>query len=235
MHTIRLAPGLFFATLGIVVPVGLVGCGAAATAGSTVPAAAGTMSDSRSGTDVSGADVRGVRLYMTYDEARAALQHSLPTETTWRDTAAPCADEHAASGAVPGSPAAPADVPVRPTAGSCLASAVLGGGTGVVLRFVEDLPAHPHRSIVTEIVLSQEPVRDDSKRRFHLALLHKYGPPDLSDPTGMQWGQVLREQGRSTLLRTRPMLESSNDEIIRLSDTGLEERVARLVEARRCG
>ena len=82
--------------------------------------------------------------------------------------------------------------------------------------------------IVAEAVVSQEPRNDQSKRLFHLALLRKYGRPDLYDPTGMQWGQVSLDGGRRTLVRTLPMLESSNDEIIRLSDTGLGERQAGL-------
>ena len=161
------------------------------------------------GRDMSGADVFGVRLAMEDEEARAALRRTLPRETAWRDTRVPCADERAA----------PASGPR-----SCLAASVLAGPTAVVLRYVEDLPAHPHRSIVAEVVASQEPRDDRSKRLFHLSLLRKYGPPDLRDPTGMQWGRVLLRDGEPTLARTLPMLESSNDEIIRLSDTSLGER-----------
>ncbi len=164
-----------------------------------------------SGRDMAGADVFGVRLYMDDAEARDALHLTLPRETVWRDTRIPCADEQ---GRGPGGPR------------SCLAAAVLAGSTGVVLRYVEDLPGRPHRSIVTEAVASQEPRDQGSKRLFHLALLRKYGPPDLRDPTGMQWGRVALVDGRPALVRTLPMLESSNDEIIRLSDSGLGERQA---------
>lgn len=163
--------------------------------------------------DMAEADVFGVRLYMDDVQARDALRQTLPAEAAWRDTRISCADEQ---GGRPGGPR------------SCLAASVLAGPTGVVLRYVEDLPAHPHRSIVAEAVVSQEPRNDQSKRLFHLALLRKYGRPDLYDPTGMQWGQVSLDGGRRTLVRTLPMLESSNDEIIRLSDTGLGERQAGL-------
>ncbi len=163
------------------------------------------------GRDVSDADVFGVRLYMDGEEARDALRRTLPRETAWRDSRVSCADELAA----------PAS-----RSRSCLAASVLAGPTGVVLRYVEDLPVHPHRSIVAEVVVSQEPRNDQSKRLFHLSLLRKYGPPDLRDPTGMQWGRVFLPDGRPTLVRTLPMLESSNDEIIRLSDSGFGERHA---------
>lgn len=161
------------------------------------------------GHDVSGADVFGVRLYMDQGEARDALARTLPAEAAWRDTRVPCADEHGAGAGQPR---------------SCLGASVLAGPTGVVLRYVEDLPAQPHRSIVAEVVVSQEPRDERSKPLFHLALLRKYGRPDLRDPTGMQWGRVSLLDGRPALVRTLPMLESSNDEIIRLSDTGLGER-----------
>lgn len=163
------------------------------------------------GRDRSGDDVFGVRLYMDDGEARDALRLTLPAESAWRDTRIPCADEQGRGALGPR---------------SCLVASVLAGPTGVVLRYVEDLPAHPHRSIVAEVVVSQEPRNDQSKRLFHLSLLRKYGTPDLRDATGMQWGQVALGSGRPTLVRTLPMLESSNDEIIRLSDTGLGERRA---------
>ena len=177
--------------------------------GIAVRAAAVAQEVTASGQDVSDADVFGVRLYMDDAQARDALRRTLPAEAAWRDTAIPCADERGAG---------------HDGARSCLAAAVLAGPTGVVLRFVEDLPAHPHRSIVAEAVVSQEPRDGQSKRLFHLALLRKYGPPDLRDPTGMQWGEVSLVGGRPRLVRTLPMLESSNDEIIRLSDSGLGER-----------
>ncbi len=163
------------------------------------------------GSDMAQADVFGVRLYMDDAQARDALRVTLPGEAAWRDTRIPCADEQRRGAGGPR---------------SCLAASVLAGPTGVVLRYVEDLPAHPHRSIVAEAVVSQEPRDDRSKRLFHLALLRKYGRPDLRDPTGLQWGQVSTSGGRRTLVRTLPMLESSNDEIIRLSDSGLGERQA---------
>jgi hypothetical protein len=168
------------------------------------------------GQDVADADVFGVRLYMDGVEARDALRRVLPRETAWRDSRIPCADEQATPGG---------------RLRSCLAASVLAGPIGVVLRYVEDLPAHPHRSIVAEIVVSQEPRNDRSKRLFHLSLLRKYGQPDLRDPTGMQWGRVSLRGGRPTLVRTLPMLESSNDEIIRLSDTGFGERQAAETDA----
>ncbi len=172
---------------------------------------AGQAPGAVAGRDMAGADVFGVRLYMDDVEARDALRLTLPRETAWRDTRIPCADEQ---GRGPGGPR------------SCLAAAVLAGATGVVLRYVEDLPGHPHRSIVAEAVASQEPRDQGSKRLFHLALLRKYGPPDLRDATGMQWGRVALVGGQAALVRTLPMLESSNDEIIRLSDSGLGERQA---------
>ena len=165
---------------------------------------------------MSSADVFGVRLYMDVAQARAALAATLPGENGWQESRVPCAGERPAAGAT----------------GSCLASAVLRGPVGVVLRFVEDLPSHPRHSIVVEVVVSEEPRGPDSKRLFHQALLRRYGAPDLRDPTGMQWGEVSLAGGRRSIVRTRPMLESSNDEIIRLSDTGLEERAAALAAAR---
>lgn len=182
-----------------------------AGAGELPPAATPALHDAAAtlGHDVSGADVFGVRLYMDQGEARDALARTLPAESAWRDTRVPCADENGAGAGQPR---------------SCLGASVLAGPTGVVLRYVEDLPAHPHRSIVAEIVVSQEPRDDRSKPLFHLALLRKYGRPDLRDPTGMQWGCMSLLGGRPALVRTLPMLESSNDEIIRLSDTGLGER-----------
>lgn len=163
------------------------------------------------GRDMAEADVFGVCLYMDDAQARDALRLTLPAEAAWRDTRIPCADEQGRGSNGPR---------------SCLATSVLAGPTGVVLRYVEDLPIHPHRSIVAEAVVSQEPRDNRSKQVFHQALLSKYGPPDLRDLTGMQWGQVSLSGGRRTLVRTLPMLESSNDEIVRLSDTGLGERRA---------
>lgn len=173
--------------------------------------APGSPAEELGGQDMSGVDVFGVRLYMDDAEARDAVRLSLPDEAGWRDTRIPCADEQGRGARGPR---------------SCLAASVLAGPTGVVLRYVEDLPARPHRSIVAEAVVSQEPCDEHSKPLFHQALLRKYGRPDLRDPTGMQWGHVSLSGGRPTLVRTLPMLESSNDEIIRLSDTGLTERGA---------
>ncbi len=200
MRACRLTLLLCFSVLG--------GAGVPQVVAAPVPAASGA---DLAGQDMSGADVFGVRLYMDQAEARDALRLTLPGEAGWRDTRIPCADEQGRGSVGPR---------------SCLASSVLAGPTGVVLRYVEDLPARPHRSIVAEAVASQEPRDDRSKQLFHQALLRKYGRPDLRDPTGMQWGQLALNGGRPVLVRTLPMLESSNDEIIRLSDSGLGERQA---------
>ena len=192
-------------------PGGVPRDGVSATAAGLTPASL----QAEAGTDATRVAVLGVRLYMSAADAQQALERAGLPASAWHERDVACADQ------------APGEAP------SCVALAVLTGPIGVTVRFVEDLPRHPHSSVVAEVQCSEEPRTSGAQAAYHRHLLALYGPPDLSDAVGLQWGRLTGPAGHQAVVRTRPMLESSHDEMVRLSDTGFEEREALLATRQR--